>query len=406
MAEENFYFYFWTDETRFDGRPVKGFGGKFAKSYKRYKLGRKRMAWGLFHDRFNLDEEPNEANRFGWIVEVDPLDPSSRPRKHSALGRFCHEGAECILSRDGHAVIYMGDDTRFEFLYRFVSAERYRADDRGHNLNLLSKGTLSVAVFHPDGRLEWRPLEYGKGPLTRANGFHSQADVLIDARLAASALGATPMDRPEDVQPNAKTGKVYVMLTNNSKRQSANAANPRIPNRFGHIIEFAPDNGDHAADFARWDILIKGGDPTKPEVGAQWNDATSRDGWFSSPDNAAVDDQGRLWIATDQGWKWPLTGKSDGLYALGTEGEERGLSKLFFRAPIGAEVCGPLFTPDGETLFLAVQHPGTDGTHAYPGFMRASTFEDPATRWPDFDPERPPRPSVLAIRRKGGGRVG
>ncbi len=405
MAEENFHFYFWTDETGFDGKPEEGFGGKQAASAKRYKLGHKRMAWGLFHDRFNLDEEFNEANRFGWVVEVDPLDAGSRPRKHTALGRFCHEGAECILSRDGHAVVYMGDDARFEFLYRFVSEGRYKAGDRAANMKLLTKGTLSAAVFHADGRLEWRALEFGKGPLTPENGFHSQADVLIDARLAASKLGATPMDRPEDVQPNPRTDKVYVLLTNNSKRKKANAANPRPGNRFGHIIEFTPDEGDHAAANARWNMFIQGGDPKGEASGAQWHDETSAHGWFGSPDNAAVDGQGRLWIATDQGSRWPLSGKADGLYALETSGPKRGLSKLFFRAPVGAEVCGPQFTSDGETLFLAVQHPGTDGTHGYPGFNRPSTFEDPATRWPDFNPDHPPRPSVLAIRRKGGGRI-
>jgi hypothetical protein len=110
-------------------------------------------------------------------------------------------------------------------------------------------------------------------------------------------------------------------------------------------------------------------------------------------------------VATDQGGGWPKTKKADGLYALETGGTKRGKSKLFFRCPVGAEMCGPYFTPDQETLFVAVQHPGTDGTKAYERFGRASTFEDPATRWPDFDDKMPPRPSVLAITRKGGGKI-
>jgi len=166
----------------------------------------------------------------------------------------------------------------------------------------------------------------------------------------------------------------------------------------------APD-ADHAAEIFRWDILLKCGDPRVGEVGALWNPATSADGWFASPDNCAIDTMGRLWVSTDQGSAWPKTGRADGLYAVATDGESRGASKLFFRCPVGAEMCGPCFTPDGETLFLAVQHPATDGVKDWQPFGRESTFEDPATRWPDFKPDMPPRPSVMAIRRKGGGKI-
>jgi secreted PhoX family phosphatase len=184
-----------------------------------------------------------------------------------------------------------------------------------------------------------------------------------------------------------------------------NAANPRAKSRFGHIIEIREMDGDHAAQHGNWSILVKCGDPGIAEVGAQWNPETSDHGWFASPDNCAVDADGRLWIATDQGGKWSKTGKSDGLYALETEGDLRGHSRLFFRAPVGGELCGPCFTDDGETLFLAVQHPGTDGTKALAGLERASTFDDPATRWPDFDPNMPPRPSVVVVTKKGGGKI-
>jgi secreted PhoX family phosphatase len=166
----------------------------------------------------------------------------------------------------------------------------------------------------------------------------------------------------------------------------------------------APD-GDHAAAGFRWDILIRCGDPRIAEVGARWHPETSADGWFGSPDNCAIDADGRLWIATDQGSAWSRTRHADGLYAVETEGARRGLSKLFFRAPVGAEVCGPCFTPDGTTLFVAVQHPATDGVRDWKPFGRSSTFDDPATRWPDFAAGMPPRPSVVAIRRKGGARI-
>jgi secreted PhoX family phosphatase len=212
------------------------------------------------------------------------------------------------------------------------------------------------------------------------------------------------MDRPEDAQPRGD-GTAYIMLTNNSRRKAdqVDAANPRAKSSFGHIIEIKEDGGQHSATHGTWSILVKCGDPAVAEVGAQWNPETSQNGWFASPDNCAIDAQGRLWISTDQGRNWGKTGKSDGLYSLETEGDLRGHSKLFFRCPVGGELCGPYFTDDSETLFLAVQHPGTDGTKDYKGFERNSTFEDPATRWPDFDAKLPPRPSVLVVTKQGGG---
>jgi hypothetical protein len=256
--------------------------------------------------------------------------------------------------------------------------------------------------------MQWLPLVFGEGPLTPANGFNSQADVLIDARIAADLVKATPMDRPEDVQPHPTNGRVYAMLTNNDRRkpEQVNAANPRPANDFGHIVEMSAPNGDHAAAKFKWDILIKCGDPAVADVGALWNPATSADGWFACPDNCTFDARGRLWVSTDQGSLWAKkTNRADGFYAVGTEGETRGLPKLFFRSPVGAEMCGTCFTPDDTTLFLAVQHPATDGVRDWKPFGRESTFEDPATRWPDFKPGMPPRPSVLAIRKKGGGRI-
>uniref|UniRef100_UPI001177B7B4 PhoX family protein n=1 Tax=Candidatus Entotheonella palauensis TaxID=93172 RepID=UPI001177B7B4 len=213
---------------------------------------------------------------------------------------------------------------------------------------------------------------------------------------------------PEDVEVNPKTGKVYVMLTNNSKRkpEQVDLANPRAHNVFGHIVELTPPNGDHAAAECKWETLIKAGDPRVPEVEAQYNERTSANGWFASPDNCAIDHQGRLWVGTDQGPNWGKTGTTDGMYAVETEGELRGLSKLFYRVPVGAEICGPEFTPDDKTLFIAVQHPAADGAKSFKGFERVSTFEDPATRWPDFDDRMPARPSVVAITKKDGGVIG
>jgi secreted PhoX family phosphatase len=190
----------------------------------------------------------------------------------------------------------------------------------------------------------------------------------------------------------------------------------------GQIVELTPDGGDHTAPKARWDLLVRCGDPAREGIGAVWNPSTGADGWFSSPDNCAIDPAGNLWVATDQGDNWvvnsgrhdPATPKgevpkgvsADGFWAVETEGPGRGLAKMLFRCPIGAEMCGPRFTPDGQTLFLAVQHPGDDSCDNWPPFGRKSTFEDPGTRWPDFKPDMPPRPSVMVVTKKGGGRIG
>lgn len=405
MAEENFHGYFWTDVVDGDGKPDISAQPEAA-SMDRYGVPGRWYAWGQHHDRWNIDKEPNEPNRWGWIVEVDPRNPDAKPIKHTALGRFRHEGAETTVSKGGHLVVYCGDDNRFDYQYKYVSGGTVSDETGVFGSSLFSDGTLYVARFDEDGTVEWMPLIHGNGPLTAENGFDSQADVMIDTRIAADLLGATPMDRPEDAQPGPN-GTAYVMLTNNTRRkpEDVNAANPRPESSFGHIIEIKEAGEDHAATTGTWSILVKCGDPSVEEVGAQWNPETSENGWFGSPDNCAFDAEGRLWISTDQGSSWGKTGKSDGLYGLETDGDLRGTSKLFFRCPVGGELCGPYFHDNSETLFLAVQHPGTDGTKDFKGFERASTFEDPATRWPDFDPAMPPRPSVVVVTKQGGGKI-
>jgi uncharacterized protein len=388
MAEENFNGYFSGELPADNGE---------AANHKRYGVPAGDYKWAAFHDRFDVSKEPNEANRFGWVVEVDPLDPVSTPKKRTALGRMKHEGAESLVNKDGRVVFYCGDDERFDYVYKFVTRGTFNANDRAANANLLDDGTLYAARFNADGSLEWLPLEFGQAGLTPANGFHSQADVLIETRRAADLLGATKMDRPEDVQPNPKTGKVYCLLTNNTKRKKGeeDAANPRAENAFGHIIEINETDGDFASIHSKWEILLKCGDPSVAEVGATFSTATTKNGWFGMPDNCVVDKDGRLWIATD-GNDEKKTGRTDGLWAVETEGAMRGTSKLFFRVPIGAEMCGPHFVPNDETLFLAVQHPGDAGL---------STYEQPATRWPDFRSDMPTRPAVIAVTKQSGGKI-
>ncbi|RWN31202.1 MAG: PhoX family phosphatase [Mesorhizobium sp.] len=396
MAEENIHGYF-SGELPEDH--------KEAANYKRLGIPEGAYEWAAHYERFDLAKEPNEANRFGWIVEVDVNDPTSTPRKRTAMGRFKHEGAESIVAKDGRVVFYLGDDERFDYVYKFVTRAAFNPNDRAANKDLLDDGTLHVARFAEDGTVEWLPIVFGQGPLTAENGFTGQADVLIETRRAADLLGATKMDRPEDIQPNGVNGKVYVMLTNNSKRKAdqVDAANPRAENAFGHIIEIAEDGGDFTAAKGKWEVLLKCGDPSVADVGATFSTATTANGWFGMPDNCAVDSAGRLWVATDgQGPK--ATGRTDGLWAVDTEGAARATSKLFFRVPIGAEMCGPLFAPDDQTAFVAVQHPG-DGGEDWEAFGRPSYYEDLSTRWPDFKPDMPVRPSVVAITKQGGGKI-
>ena len=386
-CEENFNYYF--------GGALKQ-GHAETTNHERYNVtGRENFnQWWRHDDRFNLSLEPNEPNRFGWVVEIDPMDPTSIPKKRTALGRFKHEGAEPVLAPDDRLVIYMGDDQRHEYLYKFVTRDKVDLQNLSANSDLLDHGILYVAKFYEE-HLEWLPLQHDHGPLQ--THFASQADVLIEPRRAADLLGATPMDRPEDVIPNKRLGKVYVLLTNNNRRKKVNFANPRASNVFGHIIEITESDGDFAGTKASWDILIKCGDPDNPAHHAQWHSATSDNGWFASPDNGVLDPSDRLWIATDQGSKSSLSGTNDGLWAVETEGLMKGASRMFYRVPDGAELCGPCFAEDGESLFAAVQHPGEG---------KKTTVKNPKTRWPDFDESLPPRPSIVAIRRNGGGRVG
>jgi secreted PhoX family phosphatase len=392
-AEENFQFYF-------AGAAAKG---PEAAARKRYGVsGRGRYEpWGRYLERFNLDREPNEPNRFGWVVEIDPYDPKSTPVKRTALGRFAHECATTAVSNDGRVAVYSGDDARMEYVYKFVTRRRHDPSRPEASRDLLDEGTLYAAKFEANGRMRWLPLVFGQGPLTAANGFTSQADVVIEARRAADLLGATPMDRPEDVEAHPSGGRVYVVLTFNERRKpdQANTANPRGPNRYGHIIEIVPPlvNGapDHAATECGWEFFLLAGDPANPQHGARYLGPVTGNGWLAAPDNLAFDPKGRVWISTDG--QDDSAGFADSVYAAETSGPRRGITRNFFSAPRGAEICGPEFTPDGRTLFLAIQHPGEE---------KGSTFDKPSTRWPDFRDGVPPRSSVVAISKTDGGEIG
>ncbi len=401
-GEENFNGYFLGDANK---TPE-------AASHKRYGVSPWQDAsWGKHFDRFDVEKEPNEPNRFGWIVEYDPYDPNSTPVKRTALGRFKHEGATPAMSRDGRVAFYSGDDERFEYVYRFLTAKTFDPRNRAANRDLLDEGTLSVARFNGDGTLTWLKLVHGEGPLTAANGFNSQADVLIETRRAADLLGATPMDRPEDVEANPLTGRVYIACTYNDRRlpadganvkQRIDAVNSRAGNRFGQIVEMIPPGGtgaqaDHSSDTFKWDIFLLAGNPAEANSGAKYGAGVSANGWLAAPDNVAFDSKGRIWISTDGMPTQAKPGYADGLWGSDTTGPGRAVPRRFFATPRGAELCGPCFTPDSKTLFVAVQHPAEE---------KDSTFDKPITRWPDFKPDMPPRPAVVVVTKDDGGEVG
>jgi len=366
-------------------------------SYKRFGLlgtETARSAWGRFHDRWNLDRHPGAALHAGWIVEIDPYDPASVPVKRSALGRCKHEGCDVVINQDGRVVVYMGDDQAFEYIYRFVSRDRYRPGGLAQNLSILDEGELSVAEFTEQGDVVWHPLVWGSGPHTRSNGFASQADVVLDARRAADLAGATPMDRPEEIKVSPQTGHVYAMLTKNTwrTRSLVNPANPRAANRHGHIVELVAPQGDHSARTFRWEIFLLAGNPHDAAEGALYHPGVSEHGWFSNPDNCSFDRRGNLWIASDG---FGRQGIADGIWVSATQGPDRALPRHFLRAPKGAEICSPCFTPDHKTMFCSVQHPG-----------EGSDFDRPSTRWPDFDERLPPRPAVVAVMHDQDGEIG
>ncbi len=359
-------------------------------SYKRFGLLGSKTAlsvWGKYHPPWNLNHHPQAAMHAGWVVEFDPYDPNFVPIKRTALGRCKHEGCGVHINKDGRVVIYMGDDQIFEYVYRFVSKNKYQAGQQKHNLSLLDEGELAVAEFTDQGSIIWHPLKYGSRPHTKENGFNSQADVVLDLRKAADLVGATPMDRPEEIKVSPKSGNVFAVLTNNFKRDPlrTDAANPRALNRHGHILELIPPQQDHSAREYKWEVFILAGDPQSKLDRAYYHSQISENGWFSNPDNCSFDENGNLWIATDG---FNRSGKADGIWISATEGKNKALSKQFLRAPIGAEICSPCFTPDQKTMFCSVQHPGDD-----------SSFDQPSTRWPDFDEQLPPRPSVIAVQR-------
>ena len=372
--------------------------------------GRSERGWELYHNRFDLTKDPNEPFRFGWVVEVDPYDPHFIPKKRTALGRLKHEAATAVVSPDGRIAVYTGDDERFEYMYKFVTSGKYNPRNRAANFNLLDEGTLYVAKFNDDGTGQWLPMVHGQGALL-APAFTSQADVLINTRFAADAVGGTKMDRPEDIETNPVNGKLYCAMTNNTNRGTgtnplADAANPRTGNRHGHIIELTEHGNDATSLNFTWEIFLLCGNPTTEPVDNPAPTLSAEATYFagfdpsqvspiSSPDNITFDRKGNLWIATDG---QPTTfGMNDGVFAVPVEGEQRGFLRQFLSGVPGGEVASLHFGALDEALFVTIQHPGEPGTGPNSG---GSKFETPTSAWPDGT--TPPRPSVVVATKKLG----
>ena len=343
--------------------------------------------------RFDLRNENNALHHFGYIIEIDPMDPTATPRKHTALGRFKHEGANVTIAANGHAVAYMGDDERFDYMYKFVSRKKYVEGNKQHNMKLLEDGDLYVAKFSGDGFEDgvsdgsgiWIPLtQNGKSMVPGM----SVEEVLVLTRLAADKVGPTKMDRPEDVQPNPVNGRIYGALTNNSKRAPGeiDEANPRAENKHGQVIEITEAGGDHTGTKFTWKLVLIAGDPTDPTTYFNGYDK-SMVAPISCPDNVAFDKAGNLWISTD-GMPGTL-GHCDGLYAMPVAGENMGLLTQFLSVPTGAECSGPLVSTDNTSVFVAVQHPGE-----IDGASTTNVFSQFPYKGDGF-----PRPGVVEVKR-------
>jgi secreted PhoX family phosphatase len=410
-CEENFTAYFVNDS------------GNIPRLQDRYGIPTTKDSWGFrwheFDERFDAVKHPNEANRFGWVVEFNPFDPKSEPVKHTTMGRMAHEGAALAIAPDGRVVYYMGDDdyrSRFEHIYKFVSTKPW-VKDGGYaaNQNILDEGTLYAAKFDPDGLGEWIELTQGKNGLTAERGFSTQGDVVIDARTAGDVAGATYMDRPEWVAVHPKTKEVYVTLSNNTSRGKgrplhqrdplgADAANPRAPNLMGHIVRWREANGDPTSLRFQWDVFLQAGDPAHADPVKRGNVKGAVA--FAQPDGCYIDQRGVVWIQTDSSAQnmasgdWANIGNNQMVAADPSTGEVR----RFLTGPIGCEITAVQFTPDMRTMFVNIQHPG-EAPLPHPG--RNDPKKPKAiSSWPDGDRGGRPRSATIAIRRKDGGIVG
>ncbi|MBW4626524.1 MAG: PhoX family phosphatase [Brasilonema octagenarum HA4186-MV1] len=381
-----------------------------------------RYRWSEVDSRFNAGTNPLEPHLFGWVVEVDPYDPYSKPVKRTALGRCKHEGAWVVVDDNNRVALYMGDDERNEYIYKFVCARPLNRRNRNANRDILDHGTLYVAKFKDNGSGEWLPLVYGQNGLTPENGFRNQAQVLVKTRQAADQVGATMMDRPEwtTVRPRIngfQEIEVYCTLTNNNRRGTTptssnapdgstgagsarppvDAANPRPDNRYGHIIRWREDGRTVTATTFTWDLFVECGDKLSSDPNFVGN-INGDD--FGAPDGIWFDDFGRFWIQTDQAGDGLGDWKNIGGNVMVCADPNTKQVRRFLTSPTQCEVTGVVTTPDGKTMFLNIQHPGEDAVASNP-----TQFSN----WPHsqgYGPSGRPRSSTVVITREDGGIIG
>jgi len=384
--------------------------------------------------QLDLSQSPHAAALYGWVVEIDPHDPSWIPRKRTAMGRRKGECATSALTKDGRVAIYAGDDEKGQFLYKFVSSARFNPKDRMANRELLDSGTLYAAQFLADGKGKWLKLDVaGVNAALKAQEVEAElfiadeADLMVRARVAAAALGATPMDRPEDVECPVDAhfdskGVVLMVCTNNSDARAAVPGNPRRgqgiePNVTGHILRLDETSQDAGAVTFKWDVFALAGDPSGADVKADGKDKAPASAWlgkapsfkgdrFACPDNIAFDGMGRVFIATD-GSPAVFRDCNDGVMVTSVSAKAPRLVQRFLTGPVGCEICGPLVGPDARTFFCAIQHPGeadSAGKH-FGSALVTGEMQRPPSSWPAGG-ESWPRPSVIYVTRKDGGRVG
>ncbi|MGH9935477.1 MAG: PhoX family protein, partial [Blastocatellia bacterium] len=347
--------------------------------------------WENYYTRFDVSKEPNEPFRFGYAVEIDPFNPNTPPKKRTALGRLKHEAATFVVAPDQRVVCYTGDDERFDYMYKLVTEGKFNPVAGAANGDLLDKGTLYVAKFNDDGTGVWLPLVAGQGALAT----WTQAEICINTRLAADAIGPTRMDRPEDIETNPVNGKVYCVFTNNTQRgttgrPATDKANPRANNRHGHIIELTEKNDDPASTEFTWEIFMLCGDPRVAADGAFFAGFDpSRVSPISSPDNITFDRQGNLWIATDG--QIGTFRMNDGVYVVPTAGPDRGFLRQLLSGVPGGEVASLALGANDKYLFVSIQHPA-----------EGSTLANPTSSFPDGTA---PRPAIVVVENAGGSRL-
>ncbi|MFZ5574172.1 MAG: PhoX family protein [Pseudomonadota bacterium] len=435
-CEENFNGYFGTASANLTAAPLTSHERRYGVSGSGF-----RYRWHEVDPRFDIRApgNQNESNRFGWVVEIDPFNPRSTPVKRTAMGRFKHESAALAMGRDNSIAYYMGDDERNEYIYKFVCAKKFNPRNPAANRNLLDEGTLYVARFNADGTGNWLPLVWGQNGLTPENGFADQAEVLVKTRQAADRLGATMMDRPEWTAVHPDTLEVYVTLTNNSRRgntpassnkvdgtsvaASANPpvdpANPRPDNDYGHILRWREAGGDVAATSFEWDVFIQCGDKnttkvlgatyTPGEFGGQTigyaGNINGDD--FGAPDGLWFDQDGRLWVQTDQQGDAQGDWVNIGGNVMNCIDPVTRESRRFLTSPPNCEVTGVVATPDGKTMFVGIQHPGEDWAT---NFTENSAWPDNGANGPTAYSTLPsvhkPRSGIVVITREDGGVIG